>query len=118
MFKEDELQKKETLYLRTMAARQSMHEAYLEQKAKITEIEQQMKKREAEWQEMLSVIEGRDNEIKKLKEDLRRANLRIDEMEQQKKMCMTEFKKQTGKTFDALLHQFKATPTSPDEPMT
>lgn len=109
-FKEDELQKKETLYLRTMAARKSIHEAYLEQKTKITEIEDKMRKCEEDWQEMRKVVQGRDSEIKHLKEDLKRANQRIDELEQQKKMCMTEFKRITGKPWNMLLEQFKADP--------
>lgn len=112
-FKEDELQKKETLYLRTMAARKSIHEHYLEQKAKITEVEEKMRSREADWQEMLKVVQGRDSEIKHLKEDLRRANQRMDELEQQKKMCMKEFKRITGKPCNMLLEQFKAEPTCP-----
>jgi len=112
-FKEDELQKKETLYLRTMAARKSIHEAYLEQKAQITEVEEKMKKREDDSQEMLKVLQGRDSEIRHLKEDLCRTHQRIDELEQQKKMCMTEFKRVTGKPVNMLLEQFKAVPTSP-----
>lgn len=112
-FKEDELQKKETLYVRTMAARKSIHEAYLEQKAQITEVEERMKSREDDWQEMLRVVQGRDSEIKHLKEDLLRSHQRIDELEQQKKMCMTEFKRQTGKPVNMLLEQFKAEPSSP-----
>lgn len=111
-FKEDELQKKETLYLRTMAARKYIHECYLEQKAKITEVEEKMAKREADWQEMLVVVQGRDSEIKHLKEDLRRAHQRIDELEQQKKMCMQEFKRTTGKPYNMLIEQFKAEPSS------
>jgi len=112
-FKEDELQKKETLYLRTMAARKSIHESYLEQKAQITEVEEKMKKRDEDWQEMLKVVQGRDSEIKHLKEELCRTHQRIDELEQQKKMCMTEFKRITGKPWNMLLEQFKADPTSP-----
>jgi len=112
-FKEDELQKKETLYVRTMAARKSIHEAYLEQKAQITEVEEKMKSREDDWQEMLKVVQGRDSEIKHLKEDLLRSHQRIDELEQQKKMCMTEFKRLTGKPVNMLLEQFKAEPTTP-----
>merc|ERR1719261_2308204 len=111
-FKEDELQKKETLYVRTMAARKSIHESYLEQKAQITEVEEKMKKRDDDWQEMLKVVQGRDNEIRHLKEDLMRTNQRIDELEQQKKMCMTEFKRITGKPWNMLLEQFKSEPTS------
>merc|ERR1719229_709738 len=38
-FKGDELQKKETLYQRTLDARRVTHESYLEQKAKIQEVE-------------------------------------------------------------------------------
>jgi len=112
-FKEDELQKKETLYVRTMAARKAIHEAYLEQKSKITEVEDKMKKREEDWQEMLKVVQGRDSEIKHLKEDQLRTHQRIDELEQQKKMCMKEFKRLTGKPVNMLLEQFKAEPTSP-----
>jgi hypothetical protein len=112
-FKEDELAKKETLYLRTMAARKSIHEAYLEQKAKITEMEDKMRGRDEDWQEMLKVVQGRDSEIKHLKEDLQRTNQRIDELEQQKKMCMIEFNRLTGKPWNMLLEQFKTAGTSP-----
>lgn len=112
-FKEDELQKKETLYLRTMAARKSIHESYLEQKEKITEVEEKMKRRDEDWQEMLKVIQGRDSEIKHLQDDLKKSSERCDELEQQKKMCMTEFKRITGKPVNMLLEQFKPEPTSP-----
>jgi chromosome segregation ATPase len=112
--KDDELAKKETLYLRTMAARKSIHEAYLEQKAQITEVEEKMAKRDADFQEMLKVVNGRDCEIRHLKEDLCRSHQRIDELEQQKKMCMTEFTRITGRPVNMLLDQFKAVPTSPD----
>merc|ERR1712139_97699 len=115
-FKEDELQKKETLYLRTMAARKSIHEAYLEQKSQITEVEERMRKRDEDWQEMLKVIQGRDNDIKNLKLDLGRCQQRIDELEQQKKMMMTELRRATGKPANPLLEQFKAEPTSPSLP--
>lgn len=96
-----------------MAARKSIHEAYLEQKERIVEIEGEMKKCEADRQEMLKVVQGKDSEIKHLNEDLRRTNQRIDELEQQKKFCMTEFKKITGKPLNMLLEQFKADPTTP-----
>lgn len=110
---EEELAKKEKLYLRTMAARKSIHEAYLAQKEKIVEIEGQMKKCEDDRQEMMKVVQGKDSEIKHLNEDLRRTNQRIDELEQQKKFCMTEFKKHSGKPLNMLLEQFKADPTTP-----
>merc|ERR1712060_1018224 len=86
--KEDELQKKETLYLRTMAARKSIHEAYLEQKDRIGAAEEQMQKRESDWQEMLKVLDGRDSEIRQLQRDLRRARDRKEELKKQKQMCV------------------------------
>lgn len=85
--KEAELQKKETLYLRTMAARKAIHESFLHDKAKITAAEDNMRRREFEWEEMLKVLNGRDSEINHLKEYLRRTSQRIDELEQQCKMC-------------------------------
>merc|ERR1712048_1191372 len=115
-FKEDELQKKETLYLRTMAARKSIHESYLEQKAKITEVEAKMAKRAENWQEMLKVLEGKDSDIRQLKADMKRSTQRIDELEQQKKIILEEFRKATGRSCNALLEGFKVQPTiSPSE---
>mmetsp|Transcript_31896 Transcript_31896/g.74618 ORF Transcript_31896/g.74618 Transcript_31896/m.74618 type:complete len:566 (-) Transcript_31896:94-1791(-) len=107
-FKEDELQKKETLYLRTMAAHKHIHESYMDQKAQITAIEDQMRQKEAEWHEMADVVAGRDRQIAEYQEDLRRAHQRIDELEQHKKMCAEEFRRVTGKTFNMLLEQFNA----------
>lgn len=107
-FKEEELQKKETLYIRTMAARKSIHDAYLEQKAKITEVETKMQEREKDWQEMLKVVQGRDSEIRNLHEELQRAHNRIAELETQKKRCMAEFQQATGKPMNMLLDQVKA----------
>merc|ERR1712232_111751 len=103
-FKEDELQKKETLYLRTVEARKSIHESYLEQKVKIGEVEEKMRQREADWQDMLKVVEGRDLEIGNLRDDLRHMSQDVDELEQQKKLCMKEFQKITGRPFNMLLH--------------
>eukprot|EP00929_Paragymnodinium_shiwhaense_P102655 TRINITY_DN65869_c0_g1_i1.p1 TRINITY_DN65869_c0_g1~~TRINITY_DN65869_c0_g1_i1.p1 ORF type:complete len:570 (-),score=199.52 TRINITY_DN65869_c0_g1_i1:152-1861(-) len=107
-FKQEELQKKETLYLRTMAARKSIHESYLEQKQRITEVEEKMRKHEVDRQELLRVVEGKDSEIKELQNDLRRASQRIDELEQQKKAILEEYKNATGKSCNALLQGFKA----------
>merc|ERR1711920_640536 len=101
--KEDELQRKETLYLRTMAARKSIHEAYLKQKDQIVAAEEQMQKREADWQEMLKVLEGRDSEIRQLQRDLRRARDRKEELKKQKQMCVEEFVRVTGRPANALL---------------
>merc|ERR1712096_3314 len=106
-------QKKETLYLRTMAARKSIHESYLQQKEKTAEAEEKMRQRDNDWQEMLKVIEVRDCEIRQYQMDPARGNQRIDELEQQKKKCMEAFKKETGRTFNMLLEQFKVEPSSP-----
>merc|ERR1712232_413719 len=110
-FKEDELKKKEELYLRTIAARKTMHESYLDLKRQITEVEDKMQKREDEWQVMLKVKEGRESEIIELKATMLRASQRIDELEQQKKVIMEAFRKETGKSCNALLENFKALPT-------
>jgi len=48
-----------------------------------------------------------------LQDDLKKSSERCDELEQQKKMCMTEFKRITGKPVNMLLEQFKPEPTSP-----
>mmetsp|Transcript_46977 Transcript_46977/g.145118 ORF Transcript_46977/g.145118 Transcript_46977/m.145118 type:complete len:564 (-) Transcript_46977:91-1782(-) len=108
---ESELEKKETLYLRTMAARKCIHESYMEQKAQIARAEEQMREREAGWQEMLKVLEGRDSEIKQLQGDLRRAQKRIEELNQQKQMCMEAYEKATGRPGASLLQRFRPSPT-------
>jgi len=109
--KEANLKKKETLYLRTMAARKCIHEAYLEDEAKIAEVEQRMRQREADCQEMSKVLEGRDSEIKQLEDELGRARRRIEELEQQGDMCMEAFHRETGRPGHTLLQRFKANPT-------
>mmetsp|Transcript_88073 Transcript_88073/g.247594 ORF Transcript_88073/g.247594 Transcript_88073/m.247594 type:complete len:573 (+) Transcript_88073:68-1786(+) len=112
-FKEEELQKKETLYLRTMAARKCIHESYLNQKKDIMEVEAKMQKRDEEWQEILKVLEGRESEIAQLQRDLLRASQRVDELEQHKKLLLGEFRKATGRSCNAILQSFKVNPTVP-----
>mmetsp|Transcript_16753 Transcript_16753/g.47806 ORF Transcript_16753/g.47806 Transcript_16753/m.47806 type:complete len:567 (-) Transcript_16753:78-1778(-) len=111
--KEEQLERKETLYLRTMAARKCIHEAYLEERKKITEAEEQMRQREADWQEMLKVLEGRDSEIRQLQGDLHRARQRSKELRSQLAMCMRAFTKATGRNGRDLLANFALTPTLP-----
>lgn len=116
-FQEHELLKKETLHMRTVAARKSILEKYHEQKSKIIEVDEMMRSRDADWQEMLTLMQGRDDEIKNLREDVRLANQRIDELEAQKKLCLAEFKKATGRSFNSLLEHFKAPPSkNPQSP--
>lgn len=111
--KEGQLERKETLYLRTMAARKHIHEAYMEERKKISEAEEMMRKREEDWQEMLKVVEGRDSEIRQLQGDLERAQQRIKELKQQRSMCMQAYCKATGKPGNKLLENFTARPTLP-----
>ncbi|CAK9102917.1 Poly(U)-specific endoribonuclease-B (Protein endoU-B) (Uridylate-specific endoribonuclease-B) [Durusdinium trenchii] len=107
--KEVELQKKETLYLRTMAARKSIQDSFNEQREQIAEVEQSMEQMELDRQELLKVIQGKDGHIRELEEDLRRAKKRIAEMEQQRDMALQEYTRLTGKILD--LSSFKVVPT-------
>eukprot|EP00927_Polykrikos_kofoidii_P033712 TRINITY_DN28539_c0_g1_i1.p1 TRINITY_DN28539_c0_g1~~TRINITY_DN28539_c0_g1_i1.p1 ORF type:complete len:557 (-),score=142.29 TRINITY_DN28539_c0_g1_i1:77-1726(-) len=93
--KQEEVRKKETLYLRTMAARKSIHESYLERKAHIQDVEEKMQRLEVDRQELIKVVEGRDSEIKQLRTDLRRAAQRIEELEQHGEVIEGELIKAT-----------------------
>merc|ERR1719456_1332676 len=79
-FMKDELQKKETLILRAMAARKQMHTAYLEEKDEMKAHAQKMVEKEGEIEEIHQVVYGRDAEIKRLRKDLARFGARIDEL--------------------------------------
>merc|ERR1712224_244117 len=114
-FMNDELKKKETLIVRAIAARKSMHESFLAERDKSGQIEDRMKQRDCDWQEMLSVIQGRDSEIEHLHEDLRRASHRIDELEQQKAFMMKKFVSITGRPSDVLLESQKTVLTTNPE---
>ncbi|CAL1145856.1 unnamed protein product [Cladocopium goreaui] len=107
--KEVELQKKETLYLRTMAARKSIQDSFNEQREQIAKVEASMERMEVDRQELLKVIQGKDGHIRELEEDLRRAKKRIAEMEQQRDMALQEFRDETGRILD--LSSFKVAPT-------
>lgn len=107
--KETELQKKETLYLRTMAARKHIQESYEEQRDRILKVEENIASRENDRQEMLKVAEGRECEIKQLLDDLSRARGRIEELKQQRERCGKEYKSLTGRNLD--FSKFKAVPT-------
>merc|ERR1712151_354274 len=109
-FKEDEFKKKESLYERTVEARKATHESYLQQKTKIVEVEERMRTREQEWEEKLKEVEKKDAEIAALTEELWNEHQEIDELEQQKKLCMQEFKAATGRPYSMLLEQFKVAP--------
>merc|ERR1712048_1551701 len=104
---EAELQKKETLYLRTMAARRSIQECVVEQKERIRAVEEKMRQREANIQEMLKVREGRDSEIRQLNEDMRRAKQRIHELKKQRDMCCEEFEKVARRPGSSLLSGYR-----------
>lgn len=111
--KEDDLEKKETLYLRTMAARKSIHESCQEQQGHIKGIEERMQQRDREMEEMHQVMEGQDAEMAQLQEELRRARRRIEELEQQKSACLKHYEAMTGQPGSRLLDNFKAAITLP-----
>lgn len=101
--KEVRLQKKEIMYLRTMAARKAIHDTYMANKANIGQTEEKMQQLEAEYQEMQHILEGRENEIRDLQHDLQRAHRRIEELNQQQTMCMESFTAKTGQPGEVLL---------------
>merc|ERR1712039_601358 len=111
--KEDDLEKKETLYLRTMAARKSIHETCQEQQAHIKGIEQRMQQKDREMEDMHKVMEGQDTEMAQLQDELRRARRRIEELEQQKSACLQHYEAMTGQPGSRLLENFKAVITLP-----
>merc|ERR1712139_393563 len=80
-FMRDELKKKETLILRAMAARQSMHDDYRNEKGRIKEAQEKMQQNEAEKDEIKKEIKSRDMEIKRLKQEMMRFRNRTDELE-------------------------------------
>lgn len=109
--KEVELQKVETMYLRTMAARRSIQDSFNEQRDRIVKVEASMAQREVQRQELLRVIEGKDGHIRELEEDLRRARKRIEEMEVQRDSALQEYRRETGRILD--MSKFKVAPTIP-----
>jgi len=111
--KEEEVQKKETLYLRTMAARKAIHESCQEQRAYIEDLDKQVDQQEEEMHEMSKFIAAKDVDIAQLQEELKRAKRRADELELQKQACLSEYEAITGHSCDKLLSRFKAVPTLP-----
>lgn len=95
--KETQIQKKETVYLRTMAARKSIQDSFKEQRDRVAQVEEAMQQRELDRQELLKVLEGKDSEISQLKDDLARAHHRIDELKQQREMAAKDFRAKTGR---------------------
>jgi len=110
MFKDDELQKKETLYQRTVDARRDIHESYLAQKDAIKDAEERHRKQNEEWEQLLAAAEDRNARLDELREQINTANQRIDLLEQQKKLYMEEFRKKTNKPCGIFLEQFKKPP--------
>lgn len=106
-FKDDELQKKETLYRCTVEARKTTLEGYQAHKNVIREVEEKMRQQEAEFEAMRKLVEGRDDTIQELKQHLQHAHAGIEYLEQQKKFCLQEFKTKFGTHYSMLLEQFK-----------
>lgn len=110
-FMKDELKKKETLILRAMAARQSMHDDYTSEKNRIRDANEKMAQNEAEKDDIKKEIKSRDLEIKRLKQEMMRFRNRTDELEQQKAYMFKKFKESTGQQAGVLLDQFKLVQT-------
>jgi len=107
MFKEDELQKKDTLYQRTVDARKDILESYQRQKDAIKDVEERQGEQNEVWYQLSSEAKQRDRVIRELREQINVANQKVDLLEQQKKLYMEEFKKKVGKPCGMLLEQFK-----------
>lgn len=93
VYKEKELQKKETLYQRTVDARRDILESYQRQKTAIKEVEERHEIQNEVWLDLQAEAEQRDDYIKDLRSQINAANKKIDLLEQQKKLYMQEFRK-------------------------
>jgi len=107
-FKVDELSKKETLCRRTLEARTATHETYLASKALVEEAAERLRAREADHQEMLRHVAGKEERVAQLREELRQQHRTMDDLEQQKKACTEEFRTQTGQSYNMLLEHSKS----------
>jgi len=107
MYKEKELQKKETLYQRTVDARRDILESYQRQKDAIKEVQERHEVQNDVWQKLQGECQQRDELIQDLKLQINAANKKIDLLEQQKKLYMQEFRKKVGKPCGMLLEQLK-----------
>jgi len=107
VYKEKELQKKETLYQRTVDARRDILESYQRQKTAIKEVEERHEIQNEVWLNLQAEAEQRDDYIKDLRSQINAANKKIDLLEQQKKLYMQEFRKKVGKPCGMLLEQLK-----------
>lgn len=105
--KEKELQKKETLYQRTVDARRDILESYQRQKDAIKEVQERHEVQNDVWQKLQGECQQRDELIQDLKLQINAANKKIDLLEQQKKLYMQEFRKKVGKPCGMLLEQLK-----------
>lgn len=105
-FQAHELRKKETLCLRAMAARKSIHESYQELKEQMAQVREEMVQEQENMKQLMVDMGHRDQEIDRLLGDLSRANSRIQELEEQKKLFLLEYRKLAGKAYNPLLEQF------------
>mmetsp|Transcript_125583 Transcript_125583/g.402132 ORF Transcript_125583/g.402132 Transcript_125583/m.402132 type:complete len:196 (-) Transcript_125583:77-664(-) len=105
--KEEEVQKKETLYLRTMAARKIIHESCQEQRACIEGLEGRTQQLDGEMVEMRKIIARQDDELEQMVEELQRARRRIQELEDQINSCKREYEAATGNSSARLLANFR-----------
>jgi len=107
MYKEKELQKKETLYQRTVDARHDILKSYQQKKVEIKEVEERHEIQNEVWQKLRDEAEERDERIQDLRLQINTSNKKIDLLEQQKRLYMEEFRKKVGKPCGMLLEQLK-----------
>mmetsp|Transcript_20723 Transcript_20723/g.44194 ORF Transcript_20723/g.44194 Transcript_20723/m.44194 type:complete len:604 (-) Transcript_20723:270-2081(-) len=108
--KDVEIGKKETLYQRTIEARQNSLDDYGNGKNLIKEAEGRMHAKEAAWKLLKQEVDNGAAKLAAYQEDMRRATIELDELEQQKKECMKQFKAATGRAYAMLLEQYKVKP--------
>lgn len=105
--KEAAVAKKESLYLRTMAARRSINESCVEQEELIESIEGGIAEKQQEMEEMMEVIASKDKDIERMKEELQRATKRTEELRQQQSACIQAYEAATGQPGEKLLANFR-----------
>jgi len=107
-FKEAELVKKETLYKRTVEAREAILIDYSDQKEEIKEVELRMQEQQERWDQQKRRLVDCDEIVQQLHKELLESHEEIDALEREKGFCMRTYRTLTGDNYNMLLEQFKA----------
>jgi DNA repair exonuclease SbcCD ATPase subunit len=106
-FKDEELQKKETLHRCTVEARQTILDEYAALKETAREVEAAAQRQELELQGIQELVGTRDETIQELRRKLQEAHVGVDYCERQKKFCLQQFQTAVGRPYSMLLEQYK-----------